>query len=54
VRYAYARHDSKNRQANTYYLAVDAWRRHVSPDEGIPTNTIMHVIFFIDDEFLWR
>jgi hypothetical protein len=35
VRHAYARHHSKNRQADTYYLAVDAWRRHVSPDEGI-------------------
>jgi len=23
------------RQAATYYLAVDAWRRHVSADEGI-------------------
>jgi hypothetical protein len=35
VRHAYARHHSKNRQADTYYLAVDTWRRHISPDEGI-------------------
>jgi hypothetical protein len=35
VRHAYARHPQLNRQAGTYYLAVDVWRRHVSPDEGI-------------------
>jgi hypothetical protein len=29
------RHHSKNRQVDTYYLVMDAWRKHVSLDEGI-------------------
>jgi hypothetical protein len=41
VRHAYARHHSKNRQADTCYLAVDAWRRHVSPDEGIGKSPVI-------------
>jgi len=35
VRHAYAKHHSKNWQANTYYLAVDAWCKHISLDKGI-------------------
>jgi len=35
VRHAYARHPQLGSMCLPYDFSCDAWRRHVSPDEGI-------------------